>query len=337
MRDPFLSPPTFLVSLTRPLASYLSLSTLPLHIHEVLFGWASYHLLFTTISPFLSSRLVPGIYNKLNARQKVNWNVRVVSLIQASFINAAALYVIFNDAQRNEMDWRGRIWGYSGATGMVQGFAAGYFLWDVSVSILYLRILGLGSLAHAISPLVVTCLGFVSIQLIQCFLFEGSLIDLAELKRPFANYYGLNFVLYELSTPSLNLHWFFDKLGMTGSRIQLCNGIALLVTFFACRIVWGNYQSLRIFWDILTALQTSSIDIPLAKNATMFDYGNPDIKVNLSETSVTMTLPIWLVFIYLGSNSILNFLNIYWFGKLIETVKSRFQPKDQVEKKKKKK
>jgi hypothetical protein len=37
--------------------------------------------------------------------------------------------------------------------------------------------------------------------------------------HPFANYYGLNFILYEISTPFLNIHWFFDKLNMTGSRV----------------------------------------------------------------------------------------------------------------------
>jgi hypothetical protein len=99
--------------------------------------------------------------------------------------------------------------------------------------------------------------------------------------------------------------------------------------------VWGNFQSLRIFWDILTALQTPTIDIPLSgKNATMFDYGSRDIKVDFSETKISMMLPVWLVFLYLGSNTILNFLNIYWFGKMIETVQSRFQSKDQVAKKK---
>jgi hypothetical protein len=155
------------------------------------------------------------------------------------------------------------------------------------------------------------------------------------LQRPFANYYGLNFVLYELSTPSLNIHWLLDKLSLTGSRIQLVNGITLLVTFFLCRVAWGNYQSLRIFWDLLTALQIPTVNVPLtAHNATMFDYGNPDIKIDFSETKITMVLPMWLVFIYLGSNSILNFLNIYWFGKMIETVRSRFEPKDQVAKKK---
>jgi hypothetical protein len=164
MLDPFpFSPPGLLVRAITPIASALSLSTLPLHIHEVLFGWASYHVLYTYVSPFLSSLLVPRIYNPLPARTKVNWDVRVVSTIQSCFINTAALYVIFNDVQRGDVDWRGRIWGYSGAGGMVQGFAAGYFLWDLTVSLRYLKILGPGSLAHAFSALLVTCLGFVSL------------------------------------------------------------------------------------------------------------------------------------------------------------------------------
>ena len=38
------------------------------------------------------------------------------------------------------------------------------------------------------------------------------------------------------------------------------------------------------------------------------------------------TVPIWLACTYLGSNIVLNTLNFYWFGKMIETVKKRFQP-----------
>jgi hypothetical protein len=148
------------------------------------------------------------------------------------------------------------------------------------------------------------------------------------LKRPFANYYGLNFILYELSTPFLNIHWFLDKLNMTGSRLQLYNGIALLITFFSCRVLWGNYQSLRIYLDVLTALQTSNVEVPIANNITVFDYQHPDMTFNPTANSVMMKLPVWLVFLYLGSNTLLNFLNIYWFGKMIQTVRSRFQPSE---------
>lgn len=60
------------------------------------------------------------------------------------------------------MDWRGRVWGYTGAGGMIQGFAAGYFLWDLCVSAVHVSIFGWGMLAHAIAALIVFSLGFVS-------------------------------------------------------------------------------------------------------------------------------------------------------------------------------
>ncbi len=54
-----------------------------------------------------------------------------------------------------------RVWGYTGATGMVQGFSAGYFLWDVVMSAKHMDVLGPGSLMHAVSALAVSLLGFV--------------------------------------------------------------------------------------------------------------------------------------------------------------------------------
>lgn len=46
----------------------------------------------------------------------------------------------------------------------VQGFAAGYFLWDLQISLQYMSIAGVSSLVHAIGALAVTCIGFVSLQ-----------------------------------------------------------------------------------------------------------------------------------------------------------------------------
>jgi hypothetical protein len=38
----------------------------------------------------------------------------------------------------------------------------------------------------------------------------------------------------------------------------------------------------------------------------------------------TKAIPIWLAVTYLSSNVVLNSLNFYWFGKMIETVRKRF-------------
>lgn len=94
----------------------------------------------------------------------------MVSMYQALFVNTAALWVIFTDPQRviQNGDWRERLWGYNGAGGMVQGFAAGYFLWDVIVSAIHLDVMGASSLVHAVCALGVTCIGFVSVSLSLC-------------------------------------------------------------------------------------------------------------------------------------------------------------------------
>lgn len=64
------------------------------------------------------------------------------------------------------MDLAERMWGYTGALGMTQAFAAGYFIWDVKISAANVGILGGGSLAHAVSALLITSLGFVSIPIL---------------------------------------------------------------------------------------------------------------------------------------------------------------------------
>ena len=160
MRDP-IPAPTIFAQLTTPLAEKLSLSTLPYHAHEILIGFLVYHFVLYYASPTLSRLVCPKIYQSFDKRTRINWDIHWVSMVQALFINSAALYVIFNDPQRKEMDWKGRLWGYTPATGMVQGFAAGYFLWDFQISWQYISISGLSALLHAIGALAVTCIGFV--------------------------------------------------------------------------------------------------------------------------------------------------------------------------------
>lgn len=163
MLDPFLSPPAFLPRLIQPLADILALPTLPLHAHEILLAFTFYHIVNTRLSPLISTYLFPQIYPKLNRRTKINWDVHVVSLVQSCLINTLALWVLWVDEERTEMNWRGRVWGYTGAGGMIQGFAAGYFLWDLMVSSMNVGVFGWGLLAHAVSALVVFSFGFVSV------------------------------------------------------------------------------------------------------------------------------------------------------------------------------
>ncbi|RDW88152.1 hypothetical protein BP6252_00184 [Coleophoma cylindrospora] len=315
MHDPFPIPQQpWLSKAVQPFADYFSLTTLPIHIHEVLFAFFSYTFINIVVAPRISTWLFPDKYPKLSRERKINWDVHVVSLVQSTMINILALWVMFNDEDRKSMDWTQRIWGYTGAAGMIQGLAAGYFLWDLMISLQNIKVFGLGMLAHAVSALVVFSFGF----------------------RPFLNFYGCTFILYELSTPFLNFHWFFDKLDMTGSRAQLYNGLVLLAMFFSCRLVWGTYQSVRVYQDVWAALHHkpagASIHLDILNNSTTAAMDAAAGKSAMPIHSDIMKfageeyIPLWLALTYLGSNVILNTLNFFWFAKMIETVRKRFQP-----------
>ena len=162
MRDP-LTPPAFIVKATEPLANTLSLQTLSAHSHEIVIAFCVYEIVNSLISSVFSSRLFSTSYPRLSRKSKINWNVHFVSMVQSCFINSVALWVMFTDNERSSMDATERVWGYTGASGMVQGFSAGYFLWDLIASIKDVDVHGWGALIHAASALAVTCLGFVSI------------------------------------------------------------------------------------------------------------------------------------------------------------------------------
>ncbi len=140
------------------------LTTLPQHSHQIIVASVAYSALFWILSPLVSAK-VASVYRRSPKRTQTNWSVRVVSLIQATFICGCAIHVMFWDVSRTQMDARGRLTAYSPMAGRVQAFAAGYFLWDLLISVLYVRILGMSSLIHAFCALAITMLGFVSIEI----------------------------------------------------------------------------------------------------------------------------------------------------------------------------
>ena len=113
---------------------------------------------------------------------------------------------------------------------------------------------------------------------------------------------------------------------MTGSRAQLYNGIFLLLMFFACRLVWGTYQSVRVYQDVWAALQVPGTLTTTDTETKAAMSHSVDPSEEMMRFEGDRIVPIWLACTYLGSNIVLNTLNFYWFGKMIEAVKKRFQP-----------
>ncbi|CAK7225060.1 hypothetical protein SBRCBS47491_005763 [Sporothrix bragantina] len=301
MKDIFpIAPIPALSRAIQPVADYLGLDILPLHIHEILFAALFYTFIQVVVSPVVSNYFVPHIYGPMNRAKKANWDSHIVSLVQSLLINGLALWCMGADQERKNMDhdWKERIYGYIGTPAMVSALACGYFLWDLVITLLNFDVFGPGLLAHAVSALAVFSFGF----------------------RPFLNYYGCNFILYELSTPFLNAHWFFDKLGMTGSRAQLYNGIALLGTFFSCRLIYGNYMSAWVYYDMWNAVwdgpSAEWVNNPAALNGAYIR----------APSANKGPIPLWLFILYVASNITLNSLNVYWFFKMITAVRKRFEP-----------
>ncbi|RDW93291.1 TLC domain-containing protein [Aspergillus mulundensis] len=322
MLDPISPPPDWLREIVEPWALRFNLPALVDHSHEVIAAFLGYLSIHYILSPWLSPKLFPRHYPNLNKRTKLNWDVHVVSLVQSTFINAVALWVLFVDEERKSMTTGERVLGYTGSCALISSLAVGYFIYDLIVSTIYVNMFGIGMLFHAVSALWVFSFGF----------------------RPFVNFYAPVFILYELSSPFLNIHWFLDKVNMTGSNLQWYNGMALLVVFFCCRLIWGTWQSALVYMDMFNALRQtwsagpSSPLNPVDITAQIFqarDDGSLCINEACVRANAEITkyskytaggVPTWLVVTYVTSNVILNGLNYYWFSKMIETVMKRFRP-----------
>lgn len=100
---------------------------------------------------------------------------------------------------------------------------------------------------------------------------------------------------------------------MTGTRAQLYNGIMLLFTFFTSRLVFGTYQSYLVLSDFWRGVGgTPSLAL---RHLPWMAYSND-----------STTVPLWAFLAYFASNMTLNFLNFYWFFKMVSAVRKRFEP-----------
>ncbi|KAF2674645.1 hypothetical protein BT63DRAFT_419930 [Microthyrium microscopicum] len=313
MLDPYPLPnPPWLRELVTPLAKRAGLHTLPDHIHQVLLAFAIYQATLLWISPLITKIFFAESYAKLSKRTQFNWHVHAVAFIQAIIISGVALWVLAKEQERPHMNWQERIYGYTGALGMVQAFGAGYFVWDLYICIRYYSMFGFGMLAHAISALTVYTTGFY----------------------PFVNFYAPVFVLYEISSPFLNIHWFCDKMELTGSNIQFINGILLLITFGGARLIYGTWASYSLCRDILTAVYTAR-EAPhtpplalshFALNATTL-FNNPIEALQvLKYAPAGPHIPTWMWMSNIASNITLNILNWYWYQQMISAIRKRFDP-----------
>ncbi|KAA1469208.1 DUF887-domain-containing protein [Dentipellis sp. KUC8613] len=214
-------------------------------------------------APIISQQMVGRQeWKVMSARTRNLWATHIVSMAHALLAVPLALRCL--NIPTLDAD---RAFAWDAQAGGLYAIAAGYFLWDTVESLVHYE--DPGFIVHGVA-----CLGIYTLAF-----------------RPFLGYYGARFLLWEMSTPFLNIHWFLDKMGRTGTTLQLVNGIALLSTFACVRLLYGGLMSYRFF-------------------------------VTLRE--VYHEIPLLFTFTYGVGNVVLQSLNWFWFGKMISALRKRF-------------
>ncbi|KAF1802487.1 TLC domain-containing protein [Mucor lusitanicus] len=245
----------------------LSLSTLRYHWQSVLTSAVAFAIIYE-ISRIFSPVLFPKTFQFFKGYNAPNWHVHVVSTVHCIVVVLGSFF-IFADNSLNQ----DRVFGYVRWAADIYSISCGYFLWDTIIAIYFYKYQGISMVFHGVASFSVFIFSF----------------------RPFVNYYGAIFLMYELSTIFLNFHWFMDKLNWTGSKIQLVNGVILLLTFFFARIVFGTYMSYKMWSDVYAVKD----DVPLRY---------------------------WIV--YGVANFVTTCLNVWWFSQMIAMLRKRFPAKE---------
>lgn len=248
-----------------PLAQKLGIGKISDFADVILLSFVFFTTVHNSLSPAVSGVLFPVSYGKAGKRARNNWDIRVASLVHAILI----IFLAGRCLNLPSLD-QNRAFGWHEDVGFSIAIATGYFIWDTLESIIHFS--DTGFVFHGISCLLIYGLSFT----------------------PFAPYYAVRFLFWELSTVFLNIHWFLDKTGKTGSVLQLLNGIILLATFFCVRCIWGGMMSYDFF-------------------------------VTLNSAYDQVSTP--YLIIYGGGNVLLQGLNWFWFTKMIAALAKRFQGK----------
>lgn len=241
------------------------------HWHEIAFMFMFY-MIVQALTPIVCTRLLGNTYACLNNKTRINFDIHVVSMIQC-VISLGTLAPMWNNKfyENRVQDPYGSIFGYFPYGGFVASCAVAYFIWDTYVCIRYFSSFGFSFLFHGVAALYVFSLTF----------------------KPICMPWVASFLIFEASTPFVNINWFASKLpaGFINEKVAIVNGICLLISFFSVRIIWGFYAVTLVATDMFRTWGTT----------------NP-------------IFPISILLI----NVFLDCLNLFWFYKMVMIAKKKF-------------
>lgn len=233
------------------------------HWHEVVFFTCFFHAVML-LAPLVNSRVFGKFYDDLKTsdpKSKLNYDIRVVGIVQSTISVLFCIPMFFHP-----LFWSDPVRGSYPFAQLVASFTVGYFIWDLFFCCIgYYSIFGIEFLFHAFGAL---------------FVFGTTFI-------PFCQPYLCAFLIFELSTPFVQLHWMFTRSpkDMWSSKTITINGIFLIVAFFFSRIIWGVYATI---WSVFLCWPQRS------------------------------HYPVWLLPVVYILNAGFQFLNFMWFSKMIK-------------------
>mmetsp|Transcript_12023 Transcript_12023/g.19111 ORF Transcript_12023/g.19111 Transcript_12023/m.19111 type:complete len:259 (+) Transcript_12023:316-1092(+) len=217
---------------------------------------------FWTVIEVLAKYYAPEQVGGVEGRKK--FSSRIVALVHSVFACVWCLYIMWVDHEEHAKISADPMYGHSDSVSMLFAHSAGYFIWDI-VSVLRKEELDKGFIAHAI------CCSL-------CYVFG---------QYPYLQYFGIRFLLFEMSTPFLNIMMLLRQLGHIESRYHTWSKNMFGYTFL----------SVRIFFGFPTSYSFLSEAFPLLWSNTHHS-----------------TL---VVVYYIFANLALNFLNVFWLMSIL--------------------
>lgn len=252
------------------------------NLHEIIGSFLMYSIIYQFLCDPIIKHLIfpryPHYFSKLKSSQPktfkeyLNFKIHIVAMVQCILSIILVSKNLFK--QPLNLDITEYQDDYST---MVSSVTIGYFLWDLYVCIRWYSLFQLEFLVHALASLAV----FVSTL------------------RPFAQSWVSKFLIFELSSPFVNINWFISNilikvLGVTSVPlwINALNGLMLISTFTVVRIFWGFSAVMILCYNVYA--------FGMYKN------------VNFSFSLMAMILII---------NFLMNCLNVFWLSKMLQIAK----------------
>ncbi|SCW03745.1 LAFE_0G17282g1_1 [Lachancea fermentati] len=238
------------------------------HLHEIVGSFVFYQfIIFRWLAPKANKLIFGRHYSSIKDEEtKLNFDIHAVSMVQSVVSLVLTWKILFLPFSLNVATYQDPF------TSMVSSLTIGYFLWDLYVCLKYFSMFGIGFLGHACGSL---------------YVFTISL-------RPFCQPWIGKFLIFEASTPFVNINWYISQLSRTSSKpvvptwFNMANGLLLMLVFFLVRIVWG-FAAIVILCYQLWVWRA--------------------------------IIPNWLPFTLVPLNFGMDALNVFWLSKMVKIAK----------------